>query len=246
MTNIGRLQKIMCNNPQKWTVSSILNYDYGNILLFDDQRALINLIQFYFIEGPFLESFGHQLTKLITPPAVIISSNHNWYDFWTNNTTDSFEHSSRRMYLWSGNDELLAPYLERKKTSYIVKPIGEPEAIQIKDLSWSEDVFASYEGIAGFLARGFGYCIAYQNHIVSLCMSYAHSEYGVEIEVDTAPLYQGRGLAKIVSAHFIAESLRRGITPLWDSSNQASDNVAQSLGFKLLQAYESIWSFINS
>jgi hypothetical protein len=240
MTNAD-MQRIMQNSPQMWTVSSILTYGYGNILLCDEQRACLNVTDFYYIEGPFLESFAKQLTRHLIFPAIIVSSNPEWQQYWNDKSEVHIEKVSRRMYQWVDKVEMLKPFLKMKtNTAYSVKPIGKTEAEQIQHFEWTEGVFDSYEGAAGFLKRGFGYCISDQNKIISLCMSFAHSEHGIEIEVDTDPAYQGQGLGKIVSTHFIFESLKRGMRPLWDATNIPSAKIAEAIGFEFMREYKAL------
>lgn len=233
------IKKIMTKNPQLWTVTSILDHSFGNILLFDDHRACIKVSNFYYIEGPFLEAFGAKIIKKMIAPNVIISSNNDWYNYFIKKV--NAELVQRYLYHWSGKPKRLNEYLVKSlEQNYVIKPINIELALQIQTLDWADGIFDSYTDIKGFLDRGFGFCIIVQNKIVSLCLSFAHSEYGVEIEVDTDPDYQGKGLGKIVSAYFVAEALRRGITPLWDATNLASIKVAEALGFNLLYEYTAL------
>jgi GNAT superfamily N-acetyltransferase len=231
------IQFLVQQNPQVWTVTSILNHHYGKILLSDSQRVCLNITHFFILEGPFLKSFADELIPHLTSPAIITASNHDWYDYLMN--TLPFKRMTRNLYQWNPHTNNLTSYLTLK-SEYQIHRIDEQYAMQINTLEWAEGVFDSYVNIADFLQRGFGYCILDQEKIISLCLSFADSSYGVEIEVDTDPLYQGQGLGKVVSAHFIAEALRRNITPLWDASNVASAKIAEALGFEFVREYESI------
>lgn len=235
-------QTIMATNPQIWTVSAILSNNFGDILLLDDERACLHVSDFYYIEGPFLESFGNKLLNHFTGSAIITSSNYEWYHYIAKKIGHPSQQVLRQMFSWNAKNDKLASYVGKQlKPGYRIKAIDKSVAEQIQNLTWADDVFDSYLGITGFLKQGFGYCIVNGEKIISLCMSFSHSHYGVEIEIDTDPLYQNQGLGKIIAAYFIAEALKRHLTPLWDATNPPSAKIAQALGFTLMREYEALY-----
>ncbi len=230
------LQAIMQNNPQQWTINSILSQQYGKIILRDNERACLNTAQFYYIEGPFLLSFAQALLKEMHLSGVITSSNQDWYRYFMNTKPNHFQLLPRRMYKWTNQINKLLSYTD-KPSLYQVKPINQLYANEIEKLEWAQGVFDSYVDMSDFLKHGFGYCVLDGEKIVALCMSFSQSSHGVEIEVDTDPKYQGQGIGKIVSARFVAEAYRRNMTSLWDATNIASAKIAEALGFEFVREY---------
>ena len=86
---------------------------------------------------------------------------------------------------------------------------------------------------ADFFEHGIGTCVIKDGEVVSLCYSACIVADVAEIDVITQTEYRGMGLAGIATRVFIAECLRRGITPTWDcfNRNTASLRLANSLGF---------------
>lgn len=234
---------IMQTSPQPWTITSILQHAYGRIVLADNERACLSLGCFYFIEGPFAATFLQPLLQHLTAPAIIISSNQHWYDYLLQYTDIGLKQVTRCMFIWNSDANSLAAYLKLPQADYSIKRLDSETCEQLLHLEWAEGVFDSYDGTENFLNKGFGFCLLHHNRIVSICMSFAESKHGIEIEVDTDPNYQGRGLAKIVSAYFVTETLRRSKTPLWDASNLASAKIATALGFSQGSEYVALSTF---
>lgn len=234
---------IMQANPQPWTIASILNRGYGKVLLADTERACLQIGCFYFIEGPFTISFAQQWVAQLTKPAIVISSNPLWYEYCLQHTNIGLQTTKRCLYLWNQQTRDLAQYFELQQPEYRLSIMDAQACQQILQLPWAEGVFDSYANYSNFLQQGFGFCIYHADKIISLCMSFAESEQGVEIEVDTDPDYQGQGLAKVVAANFIAEAIERSLTPLWDASNPASAKIAAALGFNKGKDYLALSTF---
>ncbi len=232
------IQTILAKNPQPWTVHSVLTQGYGNILWQTDKSACVVVSNYYFLEGPFEISLAEKLAEHIRHDAIITSSNKAWHDYLIQKN-NCLKRITRRLYIWNNHPEKLAPYLSQ--TKYVIKNISEKEAEKMLQKEWSKDVFNSYEGIDDFLQRGFGFCITEKEKIISACLSFSHSDYGIEVEIDTDPDYQKKGLAKIVAAYFVNEALKRELKPLWDASNSASAKIAEALGFNFISEYEALW-----
>ncbi|MFN8499580.1 MAG: GNAT family N-acetyltransferase [Anaerolineae bacterium] len=94
-------------------------------------------------------------------------------------------------------------------------------------------IVRSWGGPPAFGARVFGWGIVDGPRLVSFCTACGIGGGEAEIEIGTAPAFEGRGLATIVGAAFIAEALARGLTPAWtcDTRNLGSAAVARKLGF---------------
>lgn len=93
----------------------------------------------------------------------------------------------------------------------------------------------SWKSKQDFLHNGFGWCILNGSEFAACAFSSAVSSEFVDIGVETAPAYQGKGLGKIVASAMIDEILKHGKKPLWEcnSTNEASKRLALSVGFRI-------------
>jgi GNAT superfamily N-acetyltransferase len=233
-----QLHAIMAPSPQPWTVSSILDHGHGDVLLEDGARACLRVMHFHFLEGPFDETFADALLARIKRPAMITASDETWRQHFAKAPGVTIERMPRWLYVWPKGATVRASLLVPPQ-GFTLHPIGREEFANIQSYEWCDEVFDSYAGVDDFLTRGFGTCAKHDGKIVALCMTFATSRHGVEIEVDTDPTFQGRGLGKAVSAQAIAECLRRGLPPLWDASNEPSARLAEALGFEMMREYEA-------
>src|SRR5690625_2210907 len=85
-----------------------------------------------------------------------------------------------------------------------------------------------------FLSSGIGYCILYQNEIVSVCFSdfVARNIHCIDIE----PLedHQGKKLAQKTAHCFVEDCIEKNMFPYWDcmEMNKASVAVAENIGLR--------------
>ncbi|MNO14222.1 GNAT acetyltransferase [compost metagenome] len=87
--------------------------------------------------------------------------------------------------------------------------------------------------VSSFLKNGIGYCVLYENEVVSECTSIFRSAHYAEIDIETSSGFRGQGLGIGAARAFIDECMVKGITPCWDCdvSNEASIKLARKLGF---------------
>lgn len=93
----------------------------------------------------------------------------------------------------------------------------------------------SWESKEQFLKHGFGYCLMNRGKFAACAFSAGISEEFVDIGVETAQEYRGKGYGKIVVSKMIEEILRRGKTPVWQChvGNEISKRLAVSQGFQV-------------
>ncbi|MED1410831.1 MULTISPECIES: GNAT family N-acetyltransferase [Bacillus] len=84
-----------------------------------------------------------------------------------------------------------------------------------------------------FFNEGIGYCIVYDNMIVSICFSGFIFENIHCIDIETIEGHQGRKLAQKIAHSFVKECLENDIIPYWDcmESNRPSVAVVENIGF---------------
>lgn len=106
---------------------------------------------------------------------------------------------------------------------------------------WSQDLVGNYDDYDHYAQAGLGIAVLYKGQLVSAASSFSSYDMGYEIEIDTHVDFRRRGLAKIVGAKFILESLDRDRYPSWDAHNQASIALAQQLGYEFSHEYLAYW-----
>jgi GNAT superfamily N-acetyltransferase len=79
--------------------------------------------------------------------------------------------------------------------------------------------------------------VAYRDGVVAAAAGYRRWPAGVaHVSVLTAPSHRGRGLARAVAGHAVADALREGLAPQWRARPVESRRVARALGFRELGA----------
>jgi RimJ/RimL family protein N-acetyltransferase len=88
-------------------------------------------------------------------------------------------------------------------------------------------------GMDAFLQQQIGFCVTFEDQIVSLCAPTVIGGGEAEIQVWTADEFRNRGLARRTAAAFIRQCLARGLKPGWttDVENLVSRALAPKLGF---------------
>jgi RimJ/RimL family protein N-acetyltransferase len=232
------IERIMQRHPQIAIVRAITRQRFGAAIACDGERALLRLLDFILVEGPVDEPFAAVVRGALHAGSYLTSSNARWYDAMLAGPTLIPERRLRALYTWRDRDRIRRIV---DQAGIVVTAITARDKAEIRALPWAEGVFDSYRDDRHQTAAGFGYCVRHGGRIVSLCTSFCDGPDGVEIEVDTDPDHYGRGFAKSACKRFLAECANRGVTPLWDASNAASERLAISLGFEKTRDYESLY-----
>ena len=109
----------------------------------------------------------------------------------------------------------------------------EPIRAEIRWMWPSEERFATH---------GFGYAAMVQERVICWCTAEYVSAQRCGVGIETVPEYERRGVATATAARFIADAIRRGVTPYWECrrENIGSIRVAEKLGFERLSE-ERFW-----
>ena len=127
---------------------------------------------------------------------------------------------------------------------YEVKRIDKTIATDSSFHELSEDFVSQFDSIDDFINRGIGYAIIHNGLVVSAATSFSIYDDGIEIEVASHPDYRRKGLATIVTSTLILDCLDKGKYPSWDGANEESVILAQKIGYKLQESYDTY--FINN
>ncbi|MGZ3677474.1 MAG: GNAT family N-acetyltransferase [Ktedonobacterales bacterium] len=97
--------------------------------------------------------------------------------------------------------------------------------------------------VEDFLRSKFGYCLQHGHELIAWCLSeYNHGDR-CELGIETLPSFHRRGLALVTAGATLAHAQAHGITTIgWHcwAHNVASSNLAQRLGFGLVEEYP-VW-----
>ena len=83
-----------------------------------------------------------------------------------------------------------------------------------------------------FFQKGIGYCIVYENKIVSLCFSGFVAENVHGIDIETVEEHRGNKLGQNVALCVVKDSVEQGMVPYWDceEANKPSNLIAKTIG----------------
>lgn len=95
----------------------------------------------------------------------------------------------------------------------------------------------NFDSHEDFLTRGVGFGVTDGSRFVAGCSSYAISSRSLEIEIETAEEFQGRGLAMVTGSRMIEYCVETGLEPCWDAAHDVSGRLALRLGFVDPQPY---------
>lgn len=100
--------------------------------------------------------------------------------------------------------------------------------------------FDGFRSIDDYLRRGIGYCVLYNDRVVSAAASMAACNGAIDVEINTAPGFQRRGLGTSVGARLVLYCLRNGIEPKWLAATSESAKLARRLGYEKGESYETL------
>jgi RimJ/RimL family protein N-acetyltransferase len=96
---------------------------------------------------------------------------------------------------------------------------------------------------AFFLQHRFGFCLQHGQELVGWCLSEYNHDGQCELGIETLPASQRRGLATATALATMAHAQAQGLTTIgWHcwKRNIPSSNLAQKLGFELVEDYP-VW-----
>lgn len=99
-----------------------------------------------------------------------------------------------------------------------------------------------------FLKNGIGFCLLYENKIISGCQSGVVTSGRCEIDVFTHQDFRKKKLSAIVCSAFIDHCLALGLEPYWECvrANVPSSKLAEKLGFEEVEEYPFYAYFKNA
>lgn len=165
---------------------------------------------------------------------VIMPENQEWEDWFEHNLTGDFD-ILPRYYLSKEEDnfsvEALENFVNSMNEKFSLKKIGEFEYDVLINESWSFDFVGHFKDKNDFLQNGMGYCVYYNDEIISGSSTYGYCDGKIDIAVATREDYRKNGLALVTSAKLMLECFNNDIYPNWDAANLGSLSIAKKLGY---------------
>ncbi|WP_281975377.1 GNAT family N-acetyltransferase [Halobacillus litoralis] len=90
-----------------------------------------------------------------------------------------------------------------------------------------------------FFQMGIGYCIVYQNKIVSICFTGFAAENVRGIDIETIEEHEGNKLGQKAAHCVVKDCVSKGMTPYWDceEANKPSNKIAENIGLESYLTY---------
>lgn len=142
------------------------------------------------------------------------------------------------------DQDLMKAFISNLPSEYKLKKIDSEIAKDSFLHELSEDFISQFDSIPDFLNRGLGFVLLHGEQIVCGATSFSIYDEGIEIEVATHPEYRRKGLATITASALILNCLEQGLYPSWDGANIESVQLAEKLGYRLHESYDTY--FIKS
>lgn len=230
-------------NPGRIFVDNLITPKSGLIWLGNNDG-------FIFIGDESNEKFNKELNAfidhVITPEAKRIGL--KWFEGvgnhqkWNNTIELLFKHRElgswfQRVYMLKKENykHEREPVLEQGYTVHkITKPLYENYNNSIKNIEFLHSkILEFWSSPDSFYSEGIGYCIVYNNEIVSVCFSGFVFENIHCIDIETLEVHQGKKLAQIIAHRFVKDCFENNMVPYWDCMevNKPSIAVAENLGF---------------
>ncbi|GAB6619532.1 MULTISPECIES: GNAT family N-acetyltransferase [Bacillus] len=205
---------------------------------------------FFFIGDAENEKFNNEMNSFIDNVIILEArkvgltcfegiGNHSK---WNKTIEKIFHHRSlkswnQRVYTlkeedYVGNHE---PKIEQGYTVLkMSKTLYENQRDSLKNIEFLQSkILEFWSSLDEFFNEGIGYCMVFDNMIVSVCFSGFVFENIHCIDIETIEGHQGRKLAQTIAHSFVKECLENNIIPYWDCMelNKPSVAVVENVGF---------------
>ena len=131
---------------------------------------------------------------------------------------------------------------EKTPAGFQVAKIDVPlaEALKMPKNKFAKEHGINFESAEDFVNRGVGFCALQGDQVACVASCFTVCDGAIEIQIDTARKFQGKGVATAVAAHLITHCLENDIIPGWDAATEISAKFAEKLGYTKTGAYEMV------
>ena len=126
--------------------------------------------------------------------------------------------------------EVPEEYEVRALTARLFKQLGE--------ISFSENLTASFADAESFAKNGLGFVAMHNKLPVSACLAYVHSEEIMDVKAATEKGFRHKGLASAVGASLLLQFKDKTRIPDWDADSLFSASLGERLGYHTEREYK--------
>lgn len=223
-------------------ISSVLNGHSGRMLVDSDTQPRIARLD----TGAFTMFGGDpdlkEVTDLIrySPIYIVTPENEKWKNIFINEFNDKIKILPFTEYCSNTvNVERLTEIVDKLPEGYEIKRLDKRLLKKLPENISNEYFLENFNSIDDFIKRGIGFCILNDKKIVSAATSMAASSNAIDIEIETAKNFRGKGLGTTVGAKLVLHCIQNNIKPKWLAANEDSERLALRLGFSKGKYYET-------
>ncbi len=223
--------------------------DMGLGTVFVDSPSSPNIVLFRyrvmnFIAGDPNSAKAREVVHEIPPMRLLMVPNTRWESVLKEEWGSSLRKQRRtRMNPDSLDLSRIIELKEALPSEYVIRPL-DLALLEQSSRSLLGDILLFYNSYDDFLNRGFGFGVLRDGNLVSLARTCFPFRTRFEIQVNTLPRFQRKGLATSASAMLIESSLRSGLVPDWDAANEESIHLALKLGYSNPQSYHVFYRIL--
>lgn len=215
-------------------VEAVFSGDFGDAWADDPSAPAIALahIDFWLIAGDATLPAAAKALRMVPRGAIVTDGSESW-DRLVRVTLDGRIHERTRTGFASPPTTLhrrrLAEQAAAMPDGFDIRRITAANLRTFLDVA--AEFASNWRSPDVFLERGLGFGVFRHERCVAGCSSFTMANGKLEVEIDTAPEYRRRGLARAVAATLIGHCLDAAIGPCWDAHNPESAQLALQLGF---------------
>lgn len=224
-------------------VKSCLETTMGKVFADDPsfpQTAAACLGEFCFLAGKADRKFLEELRDKHPQAGILVPNGEGWSEVIEQTYGSQAERISRYAFLKEEHVWDL-DYLENLAQSLpkgcYLKQMDEAIYQYAESHEWARDWVSQFPSYEEFAEKSLGIAVIKDGTPVSGAAAYCASRKEIDIQIDTLPEFQRKGLALACGAKLILECEKRGLYPSWDAHNPASAALAQKLGYHMEKEY---------
>ncbi len=204
------------------------------------QTAAACLGEFCFLAGKADRKFLEELRNNHSQIGILVPNGEDWSGVIEQTYGSQAERITRYAFLKEEHVWDL-DYLEKLTQSlpegFELRSMDEEIYQYARSHEWARDWVSQFPSYEEFAEKSLGIAIIKDGTPVSGAAAYCISRKGIEIQIDTLPEFQRKGLALSCGAKLILECEKRGLYPSWDAHNPASAALAKKLGYHMEKEY---------
>ncbi len=228
-------------------IKSILTQQMGEILVNNIQNPTVALVSHPLVcilMGDSEDRAAKELLLHIPKHRSILVPNKEWSSLLKRHWGIRLIASTRTKFS-SRNLDMhdISNLTENLPEEYAVQSIDREYAMKIHEtMREMREIIDFFGSVEEFLQTGFGYCITYNDEVVSVAATgtpVLDNEFEVQVETVNSTDHRRKGLATVACAFLLEKALKEGLTPLWDAADTRSAQFAEKMGFCDPEQYET-------